>query len=116
MLTINGIPVPAPDTYGVVISDLDASANRSGNGTLYRDRIAVKRTINVSWLLMDAYDLSILLNSMSATFFSVTYIDPQIDGPATKTFYVSDRTAGVAIKMSDGTYKWSGVSFSLVER
>lgn len=115
MLTINGIPVPAPDTYEVIISDLDASANRSGNGTLYRDRIATKRTINASWLLMDSQDLNILLNAMTSTFFSVVYVDPQL-GLATKTFYVSDRTAGVAIKMSDGTYKWSGVSFSLVER
>lgn len=116
MLTINGIPVPAPDTYEVVISDLDASANRSGNGTLYRDRIAVKRTINVSWLLMDSQDLSILLNAMSSTFFSVTYVDPQLLGMTTKTFYVSDRNAGVAIKMSDDTYQWRDVSFSLVER
>lgn len=115
MLTINGIPVPAPDTYEVVISDLDASANRSGNGTLYRDRIATKRTINVSWVLMGSQDLSILLNAMSSTFFSVIYVDPQL-GMVTKTFYVSDRNAGVAIKMSDGTYQWSGVSFSLVER
>lgn len=115
MLIINGIPVPSPDTYEVVISDLDASANRSGNGTLYRDRIAVKRTLNVSWLLMDSQDLSILLNAMSTPFFSVAYMDPQL-GISTKTFYVSDRTAGIAIKMADGTYKWRGVSFSLVER
>ena len=116
MITINGIPAPAPDSYEVVISDLDASANRSGNGTLYRDRIAVKRTINMSWALMSPQDLSILLTSMSPAFFSVTYIDPEMNGPATKTFYVSDRKAGVAIKQSDGSYKWSGVSFSLVER
>lgn len=116
MITINGIAVPAPDEYGVVISDLDASANRSGNGTLYRDRVATKRTLNLSWAVMDYQDLSLLLNAVSSVFFPVTYIDPELNGLTTKTFYVSDRNAGIAIKQSDNTYKWKGVSFSLVER
>lgn len=115
MLTINGTSLPAPDTYEVVISDLDASANRSGNGTLFRDRVAVKRTINASWFSMSSQDLKTLLKAMTSTFFPVKYVDPQ-EGLITKTFYVSDRNAGIAIKMSDGSYRWSGVSFSLVER
>lgn len=116
MITINGIVVAAPDTYEVIISDLDASANRSGNGTLYRDRIATKRTLNLSWAIMDYQDLSSLLNAVSPVFFPVTYVDPQLNGLTTKTFYVSDRNMGVAIKQHDNTYKWRGVSFSLVER
>ena len=116
MITINGIAVPAPDSYEITISDLDASANRSGNGTLYRDRIATKRTLNLSWAMMDHQDLSSLLNAVSPVFFPVTYTDPALNGLTTKTFYVSDRNAGIALKMPDGTYRWSGVSFSLVER
>lgn len=116
MLTINGVVIPAPDTYKVTIADLDASANRSGNGTLYRDRVAVKRTIEVSWLFLNSQDLSVLLTNMSSVFFPVTYLDPQINSQRAGTFYVSDRNAGVAVKNKDGSYTWRDVSFSLVER
>lgn len=116
MLTINGVKVASPDTYSVTIADLDASANRSGNGTLFRDRVAVKRTIDVSWTQIKDTDLSVLLTNMSSVFFSVTYLDPQSNTMETRTFYVSDRNGGVAIKNRDGTYTWSGVAFSLIER
>jgi hypothetical protein len=116
LLSINGVQVVAPDSYQVGIADLDASANRSGNGTLYRDRVAVKRTIEVSWTQMDAFDLSVLLTNMSSVFFPVTYLDPEANAMKTGTFYVSDRNSGVAIKNSDGSYTWKGISFSLIER
>lgn len=116
MITINGAKVAAPDTYKVTISDLDASANRSGNGTLFRDRVAVKRSIELSWLFLDSTELSVLLSKVSSVFFPVTYLDPQTGGQKTGTFYVSDRPAGVAVKNSDGSYKWRDISMTLVER
>lgn len=116
MITINGTQVAAPDTYTVTIADLDSSANRSGNGTLYRDRVAVKRTIDLSWLFLDSRELSVLLTNVSSVFFPVTYLDPQTGGYKSGTFYVSDRPAGVAVKNADGTYTWRDISMSLVER
>lgn len=116
MIVINGVKVESPDTYEVVISDLDSSANRSGNGTLFRDRIAVKRTINLSWLFLTSSQLSVLLDSVSDVFFSVTYMDPQTNGFQTGTFYVSDRSQGAAVKNKDGSYTWRDISMSLVER
>lgn len=116
LIVINGTLVASPDTYKVNIADLDASANRSGNGTLFRDRVAVKRTIELGWFELDSQELSVLLNSVSQVFFPVTYLDPQTNGQKAGTFYVSDRNTGVAIKESDGSYKWREVSFSLVER
>lgn len=116
LITINGVEVTSPDSYKVTISDLDASANRSGNGTLFRDRVAVKRTIEMSWLLLDPLELSVLLTSVSSVFFPVVYLDPQTNGMRSGDFYVSDRNTGVAVKQSDGSYKWRDIAFSLVER
>lgn len=116
MVSINGVPVPPPDTYEVVISDLDASANRSANGTLFRDRVAVKRTINMSWLLLDSSELSRLLNSVSPVFVTVAYLDPLLNGMRTGEFYSADRPQGVAVKNADGSYKWRDISISLIER
>lgn len=116
LISINGTDIPSPDTYEVTISDLDASANRSGNGTLFRDRIAVKRTINLGWTLLTSTELSQILQAVSPVFFAVTYLDPQLNALSAGNFYVSDRPSSVAIKQSDGSYKWGNVSFSLVER
>ena len=116
LISINGASVPSPDTYEVTISDLDASANRSGNGTLFRDRIAVKRSLNIGWAYLTASELSQVLQAVSPVFFAGTYLDPQLNALTSGTFYVSDRTQGVAIKQSDNSYKWGNVSFTLVER
>ena len=116
LISINGANVPSPDTYQVIISDLDASANRSGNGTLFRDRIAVKRTIEIGWTSLNASELSTVLQAISPVFFSVAYLDPEYNTTRLGTFYVSDRTQAVAMKQSDGSYKWGNVGFSLVER
>jgi hypothetical protein len=116
MIIINGIQVAAPDVYKVTIADLDASANRSGNGTLFRDRVAVKRTIDLSWYMMDGQDLSVLLTNVSSVFFPVTYLDPVTNSQKTGTFYVSDRSPGVAVRNADGSYTWKEIAFSLVER
>ena len=116
MVSINGVQMTSPDTYKVTIADLDASANRSGNGTLFRDRVAVKRTIELSWLFLDSQELSVLLTSVSPVFFPVTYLDPQLGGYKTGEFYVSDRPAGIAVKNADGSYMWRDISMTLVER
>ena len=116
LISVNGIAFTAPDTYEVTISDLDSSANRSGNGTLFRDRIAVKHTINLGWALLTTAELSVILQAVSPVFVTVVYYDPQLGGLASGTFYASDRTQSVAVKQSDGSYKWANTSFSLVER
>ena len=116
LISINGANVPSPDTYQVTIADLDSSANRSSNGTLFRDRVAVKRTIELGWAFLDATELSTVLQAISPVFFSVAYLDPEYNTTRVGTFYVSDRTQAVAIKQPDGSYKWGNVGFSLVER
>lgn len=116
LISVNGFMLPAPDTYEVTVSDLDASANRSGNGTLFRDRIAVKHTIDLGWVLLTSSELSQILQAVSPVFVSVTYFDPQLGGLTAGTFYASDRKQSVAMKQSDGSYKWANTAFSLVER
>lgn len=116
MITINNTKVASPDMYDVTIADLDSSANRSGNGTLFRDRVAVKTTIDLSWTVISGQELSVLLTSVSSVFFPVTYLDPVTNSFKTSTFYVSNRTQGIAVKNSDGSYTWRGVGLSLIER
>ncbi|MGG7215285.1 DUF6711 family protein, partial [Clostridium nigeriense] len=49
MININGVQIATPKTYEATVSDLDGESNRNANGELVRDRIAVKRKLNLEW-------------------------------------------------------------------
>lgn len=111
MLKINGVAVAAPLPYKVTINDLDAESGRNARGNMIRDRIGVKRTINLEWGVLTKQEVSQILNAVSGAFFPVQYDDPQL-GITTKTFYVGNRDAP---KIIDGTF-YKGLSFNLIER
>jgi len=92
-LTISGTAVKPPQSFQVVIQDIDAKATRDARGLLHRDRIATKRKISVSWAPLTLSECKVLLDSVKDEFFSVNYLDPWDGGMATRTFYVGDSTS-----------------------
>lgn len=114
MLKINGVVIATPKSFEVSISDLDGESNRNANGQMIRDRIAVKRKINLDWAPLSQSEMSTLLNAVSSVFFTVEFPDPQI-GMTTKTMYVGDRTAP-AYQYINGEVKWSGLKMNFIEK
>lgn len=114
MLKINGVAIATPKVFEVSISDLDGETNRNANGDLIRDRVAVKRKINLEWSSLTQSEISTLLNATSSVFFTVTYPDPQL-GLTTKTMYVGDRTAP-AYRYVNGAVKWESLKMNFIER
>ncbi len=114
MLKVNGVAIAAPSAYEVTIQDLDGESNRVAAGYMVRDRIAVKRKINLEWPPLSQMEISTLLNSVSSVFFTVTFPDPQ-QGMITKTMYVGDRTAP-AYQYKNGEVKWSGLKMNFIEK
>lgn len=114
MLKINGVAIATPKTFEVTINDLDGESNRNANGDLIRDRIAIKRKLNLEWGLLSQTETSKLLKSVKDVFFDVTYPDP-MDGIVTRTMYVGDR-ASPAYSYIKGEIKWGGIKFNLIER
>lgn len=116
MISINGVQIATPNTYEVTVSDLDGETNRNANGDLIRDRIAVKRKINLEWPPLSQSAISTLLNAISSVFFTVTFPDPQL-GVINKTMYVGDRTAP-AYMYDEVTkeVKWSGLKMNFIEK
>lgn len=106
-----------PSTYQVTVLDLDdgESSVRTADGTLNRDRIAVKRQIEMAWGMLTWSKMSELLQSMSDVFFPVTYPDPMTGKYETKTFYVGNRPAPFSV-MSNGTMFWNGLKLTLIEK
>ena len=114
MIKINGVDIATPKTYEATVSDLDGESNRNANGELIRDRIAVKRKLNLEWGPLTQAEIQTLLNSVSSVFFTVTFPDPQL-GMVTKTMYVGDRSAP-AYQYINGEVKWQGLKMNFIEK
>lgn len=114
MLVINGVNVVAPKSMSVSISDIDGDTGRNANGTIVRDRVAIKRKIELEWGMLTQAEISKLLNAVSSVFFNVTFIDPQ-QGQVTKTMYVGDRSAPV-FSFNEKFKPWSGLKMNLIEQ
>lgn len=114
MLKVNGVAIATPKTYEVIVQDFDGESNRNANGNLVRDRIAVKRKLNLEWGPLTQSEIETLLNAVSSVFFTVTYPDPQL-GVVTKTMYVGDRNSP-AYSCINGVVKWSGLKMNFIEK
>lgn len=113
-MKINGVAIATPKIYEATVSDLDGESNRNAAGQLIRDRIAVKRKLNLEWGPLSQSEIAPILNAVSGVFFTVTFPDPQL-GIITKTMYVGDRTAP-AYQYINEEVKWSGLKLNLIEK
>ncbi|SFE11539.1 hypothetical protein SAMN04487969_101133 [Paenibacillus algorifonticola] len=117
-IKINGVAIAAyPSSFVPTVLDLDdgESTTRTADGTLNRDRIAVKRQIDMEWGVLTWAEISALMQAMSGVFFSVTYPDPMAGAYQTKTFYVGNRQAAFAVAKGNDI-RWQGLKVTLTER
>ena len=118
LLKINGTAlVSYPKEVTITTLDIDdgESSVRTADGTLTRDRIAVKRQLELSWGMLTWAEMSSIMQAMAPTFFSVYYPDPLLGVYTTKTFYVGNRPCPVAISKG-ATVVWSGLQITLTEK
>lgn len=116
MIQVNGVTIKAPKKMSVTTSDVDGETTRNALGNLIRDRIAVKRKIELEFPPMTQSEMSTLLTAVQNTFFSVTYLDPK-DGVVTKTMYVGDRSSPM-YRYGNGSSDvlWEGLSMNFIEQ
>lgn len=118
MIKINGKNlIVNPQTFQVGISDIDdgETTTRTADATMHRDRIAVKRKLELTWGALTWEQLSELLQSVSSVFFDVTYPDPMTGKIETKTFYVGDRQSPLA-QFKANKILWRGLTMNWIER
>lgn len=114
MVKINGVDIATPSVFSVEINDVDGESERNARGDMVRDRIAVKRKLNLEWPALTQSQIQTLLTAVSDVFFNVTYTDPQ-QGTVTKNMYVGNRTTAV-LRIKNGVPLWDGLKMSFVER
>lgn len=117
LLKIGEIALPAPTVLQPSIQDLDAEQGTGRNqaGTMFRDRVAVKRSLHCEWGPLRKEEMSALLSAMSPASFSLTYPDPQEGALKTITAYVGDRSIPMLIPLSDDNWMWGSMSADFIE-
>lgn len=117
LLKIENTDLPAPDVLQPGIQDLDSEdgTGRNQSGTMFRDRVAVKRTVHCEWGVLTRQEMADLLSAMSPASFRLTYPDPQAGELQTITAYVGDRKPAICAAISDTDWLWSGLSVDFVE-
>lgn len=117
MLKINGVEIATPKTYQSSINDIDGESNRNANGKLVRDRIAVKRKLEIEWGSLSDNDISKILKAVDDVFFEVEFPDPMEGKTLTKTMYVGDRTAPAYMyDEKNKKMKWQGLKMNFIEQ
>lgn len=115
MIQINGVDIATPKTFQFSLNDIDGETNRNAKGEMIRDRITVKRKLELEWGPLTMSECSAILKAVSSTFFSVTYPDALEGKNITKTMYVGDRTAPM-YTFKDGKAYWTSLKMNFIEK
>lgn len=117
MISINGVQITHPSKMSVSISDVDSpNTTRNAKGDLIRDRVGVKRKVELEFPPLKQAEMQVLLGQIQNVFFNVTYLDPLL-GITTKTMYVGDRSVPLYRYGNGGSdILWENVKFNFVER
>lgn len=117
LLKIGATELPAPTVLQPGIRDLDSEdgTGRNQAGTMFRDRIAVKRSVHCEWGVLTRTEMADLLSAISPASFSLTYPDPQTGDFSTITAYVGDRTPAMCNMIGNNDWNWTGLSVDFTE-
>jgi hypothetical protein len=117
LLKIDNTNLPIPVVLQPGIQDLDSGdgSGRNQDGTMFRDRIAIKRKVHCEWGPLTRDEMHTLLTTMSGASFSLTYPDPQEGEMKTITVYVGDRTTPMLMPLGDDNWMWGGLSADFIE-
>lgn len=113
ILTIGGATMPSPTELTLSYMDL-SKADRNANGRMIIERIATKRKLAITYAFITAADLSKVLNAISPTYYSVTFLDAKTNSMTTGSFYCGDRNLGM-IMWNDGSPYYKDFAFDLIE-
>lgn len=112
-------PDPYKCEYGLMdVSASDAGRVQDAGATMYKQRIAQKRKLNLAWRNPPADAVSRILTAVNPEYFYVRYWDAMDGRYETRQFYVGDRTAPLRwyeIPELGGT-RYEELSFDLIER
>lgn len=98
-------------------NDVDGpNAGRALDGTMYRDRVAIKDKWTVNCKPLTASEAKIVLSAIQGEYFTCS-ITPHPQTGTTKTFQAySNDVPAQYLMVKNGVEYWSGISFPIIER
>ncbi|MBE6051898.1 MAG: hypothetical protein E7214_14950 [Clostridium sp.] len=117
-LTIGGVEVAAPTKFDVTLNDLDSedSGRNKLTGKMARARIGTFAKIELEWNNLNKVQCTAILNAISSTFFTVSYVDPR-RGRRSSIFYAGDiSTESFNYDSTSDTVWYKTVKFNLIEQ
>jgi hypothetical protein len=118
LVSIGGFDFPEPSTYSATASTIvDSARNVEGKvvGAVVRADVA---KIELTWRYLPADQWARILSLFKNSFYNdVKFLNQTTNAYETRTFYVSDRTAGMWRRHpeSGAVMGWTNCSLSLVE-
>lgn len=96
-------------------ADVDGpNAGRSMDGTVIRDRIAIKSRLDITCRPLTSAEASKILKLIEPIKVTVRYTDP-MSGVKTVDMYSNNIPAQFLIQRKNGTALWGGITFPLIE-
>ena len=113
---VNLLPYIVEDGLKWTRFDVEApDTGRTLDGVMHRGRVAGKVRLDVTCRPLTSAEAAVVLGAIAPEFVTVQYEDPMF-GPVTKTMYSNNIPALCATVYEDGTARWEGLEFPLIER
>lgn len=117
MIKVDGVLLPCPSLLIWGLQDVSAaSSGRGDDALMHKNRVAQKRTIDVTWNAPDWETSCSIIQAVNPEYIQVEYPD-QLSGNKheVRTFYVGDRTS-IFKTWWIGNQRMESISFTLIER
>lgn len=116
LMSVDGVKLPPPRTYGVSLQDIDSSdTGRSETGVMFRNRVRSNvYKIQATWRLKRT-DLATIITAITPVSFRVTFFDPNTLTSQTHTMYAGDRSSTMVKNDDDPNETWWDFSVNFVE-
>ena len=113
---VNMLPYIAEDGIKWTRFDVEApDTGRTLDGRMHRGRVAVKIRLDVTCRPLTSAEATVVLGAIAPEFVTVRYEDPMF-GSVTKTMYSNNIPTICATVYDDGSARWDGLEFPLIER
>lgn len=117
MLIVDGVEIRDPSAFQWGLQDVSASdAGRTEDALMHKNRVAQKRKLECSWNGLRPEEMTPILQACNPEYVDITYFDPLAGADQTRTFYVGDRSAPVAIWTGGSGNLYTSLSFNFIER
>ena len=116
-VTWENLPNPSEMEWQVYDLDAGGSTGRTLDGSMQRDRVAIKATLVMSFPPMVASDMQKVLDLIKNQFFYCKYFSLRTGAVRTALMYVGDRSAKAYYKYtSDGSDLYTDIKFNFIEK